>query len=76
MTKVLYGTLLALALGAAVPAAAQGIYVGPNGVGVDTGAHRIYRDHDRDNDTNYYRDRDRHEGRSVYDRDRRNSDDD
>jgi hypothetical protein len=65
MTKFLYCAVIAASLGAITPVAAQGVYIGPNGVGVDTGV-RPYRDHDRD----YYRDRDRdvREGRSAYER--------
>ena len=68
MRNILACSLIALGMTAvAAPAMAQGVYIGPGGVGVDTGIRhgydrdRGYRDHDR----GYY------EGRSVYrDRDR------
>ena len=68
MLKIAAFSLLAMSALIATPLAAQGIYVGPGGVGVDPGI-RLHRDRDRDRD---YRYRDRegyYEGRSI-DRDR------
>ena len=65
MIKLISGAFVLLGIVAVTPAAAQGVYIGPNGVGVDSGIHPRHRDNDR----RYYRDRD--EGRSVYREDRR-----
>ena len=49
MWKSGIGLAAAITLGTVLPAAAQGVYVGPNGAGVEFGApaHRYY-DYDRD----------------------------
>ena len=63
MRNILACSLIALGMSAiAAPVMAQGVFIGPNGVGVDTGIHR-HHDYDRG-----YRDHDRgyYEGRSVY----------
>lgn len=59
-SPLLFGGLIA-------PAAAQGVYIGPGGVGVDAGPR--YRD-DRDYDRERYRDRERFRGRDRYDDER------
>ncbi len=70
MRSILAATILGAATLVAVPAFAQGVYVGPGGVGVDTGIGRGYdrgdydRGYDRRRDE-YRRDR-RYEGRSAY----------
>lgn len=70
MRSILACSLIAVAICGATPVFAQGLYVGPDGVGIDTGRH--YRDYDRDRDGyRPYRD----EGRSIY-RERRHHDDD
>ncbi len=65
MRKLMTVSLIALVTMAAAPAMAQGIYVGPGGVGVDTGIRHHHDDGDRGD---RYNDRDRgsNEGRSVY----------
>ena len=64
MRKIMICTMLALGVTAVTPALAQSVYVGPNGVGVDTGI-RHHRDYERDRYDRYH-DRDSYEGRSVY----------
>ena len=59
MKSILAGSLIALTAVVATPVLAQGVYVGPGGVGVDIGRHR---DYDRDN----YRYERGYEGRSAY----------
>ena len=72
MKTFITGTILLAGLAVTAPAMAQGIYIGPGGVGVGTGSYgydRGYRDHgDRD-----YRRDGNYEGRSVY-REHRRSD--
>ena len=74
MRSILIATFVGAATLAAVPAFAQGVYIGPGGVGIDSGiGHRYDRDDYRDR--GYYRDRDAYrrdrfyEGRSAYERD-------
>ena len=68
MKIVLASAMLAGGLVGVVPASAQGVYIGPNGVGVDSGfgyGHRgYYRDRYRD-DRRYDRDDGYYEGRSA-----------
>ena len=65
MRKTMAYTLIALGTVLATPVVAQGVYVGPNGVGADTGF-RHHHDYDRDRDYGR-RDRDgNYEGRSAY----------
>ena len=61
MKSILAGSLIAMMVAGATPVLAQGVYLGPNGVGVDIGRHR-----DRDYDRDSYRDDRGYEGRSVY----------
>lgn len=65
MKLLLAGLLTASTLAVAAPAMAQGVYIGPNGVGVGIG-HRHYDDYDRDRG-DYYGRRHFYEGRSAYD---------
>ncbi len=68
MKLLLASTVLATGLISAVPTMAQGVYIGPNGVGVDTGLGYRHRDYDRDSYRDYgrYGRGDRYyEGRSV-----------
>jgi hypothetical protein len=74
MNKLIACSLLALGVASVTPALAQGVYVGPNGVGVDTGV-RHYRDYDGDRGDRY-RDGGYYEGRSSYDGYRRHHRDD
>jgi hypothetical protein len=60
MKSILACSLIAMTIVGATPVLAQGVYVGPNGVGVDVG--RPHRDWDRDHYRQYRDD----EGRSVY----------
>ena len=61
MKSILAGSLIAMAVAGSTPVLAQGVYLGPNGVGVDIGG-RHHRDYDRDG---YRYDRG-YEGRSAY----------
>ena len=74
MRHVLTAGIIGLGLFVAAPASAQGIYIGPGGVGVDSGLRRHRDDYYRDRDRDYDRGRETYEGRSVYrggyDRDR------
>lgn len=64
MKKTFAFSMIALGALVATPVMAQGVYVGPGGVGVDTGLrHHRYYDSDRDYG---YRDRGAFEGRSAY----------
>ena len=58
--------LIGAGLLVAAPAFAQGVYIGPGGIGVDTGIHRYRDDYYRGRDREYDRDRGPYEGRSVY----------
>lgn len=70
MKTVLTASIIGLGLLSAAPVMAQGVYVGPGGVGVDTGIHP-YRGYDRDWAWRNHH-RDYYEGRSAYEyRDRR-----
>ena len=64
MRNILACSLIALGMTAvAAPAMAQGVYIGPRGVGVDSGIRHHGYDRDRgyrDNDRGYF------EGRSAY----------
>ena len=66
MRHVLTAGIIGMGLFMTAPASAQGIYIGPGGVGVDTGIHRHRDDYYRDRDRDYGRDRETYEGRSVY----------
>ena len=71
MKTLIAGTLLLAGIAVAAPAVAQGIYVGPGGVGVDTGLGYGRRGYDRDyRDDGYRHQRDTYEGRSAYRGDR------
>ena len=66
MKYVLTAAVIGMGVIAAAPASAQGVYIGPGGVGVDTGVRRhdeYRRDRYRDED---YGERRFDEGRSVY----------
>lgn len=62
MKIVLASAALVTGLLGAAPSFAQGVYIGPNGVGVDSGFGYRHRDCDRDG----YRDDRRHDRRDGY----------
>ena len=62
MKKIVTISALAAGLFSVTPVFAQGVYLGPGGVGVDVGP-RYHRDYDRRDD---YRRYNEDEGRSVY----------
>ena len=73
MKNVLTAALIGSSMMIAAPAFAQGVYVGPGGVGFDSGIHRD-RDYYRDRDRDHYRGERSYEGRSVFrDGDRRDN---
>jgi hypothetical protein len=64
MKKFLALSIMAISAATfAVPVMAEGVYVGPNGVGVDTGARHDDRDMDRDRDRGDMVDRSMHRDR-------------
>ena len=66
MRNIAACSLIALGMVAVTaPAMAQGVYVGPGGIGVDSGIRHGY-DRGYDRDREYRHDRDFREGRSVY----------
>ena len=69
MKSLVAGTVLIAGLAVAVPAMAQGVYIGPGGVGVDSGYGHRYSRYDDDYGRRGYRDgyerRGYYEGRSV-----------
>ena len=76
MRSIIAATLIGTATLVAAPAFAQGVYIGPGGVGIDSGVRHGYgygqrdygdRGYERGRDT-YRRDR-FYEGRSAYERD-------
>ncbi len=70
MRHLLMAALIGVGTTAALPVFAQGLYIGPGGVGVDSGIHRGYdRDRDAYRGRDEYRGRRTYEGRSAYDRD-------
>ncbi len=81
MRSLLAATLIGTATLVAAPAFAQSVYIGPGGVGVDSGlgrgygyGHDDYRDRGYDRGRDEYRRNRFYEGRSAYERDGRRGD--